>query len=104
MASTSFTRFKIPAYANIDAECPEVTTHSIYTEDCSTLSNDFVGAASLTVSGGFFYAELKDMVTQKTYKFCLRVSTSKNHIEVQNLEYIVCTASTIQPSEVFVQK
>jgi len=96
MALTSITKFKIPKYANTDLECPVVNTHSIYTKDCSALSTDFVGAASLTESSGFFFAELVDKVTPKLYEFCLKVTTTAdNFITVLNLEFVYCHPSTI---------
>jgi len=63
----------------------------IYSKECTTISTDFSNAASLSVEGGFLYAELADKTTPKTYEFCLKVSTSESNIftMVPNLEFVL---------------
>jgi len=72
-----------------------VSKHALYATGCSALSTDFTNAGSLTVVGGFLYAELANNVLGATYNFCLKVEASTSFIEVTALEFVVCSPLAI---------
>jgi len=81
-----------------------VSTHALYETGCSTLSTAFSNAGSLTVVGGFLYADLADKTLGAVYTFCLKVEAGGLSITVPSLVFKICSSTTVTSSEAVTQK
>jgi len=57
-----------------------------------------------SLSSGFYYGKLVNETKLESYDFCMKVYASVYFITVQKLEFVVCSPSTITPSEEIVLK
>jgi len=66
---------------------------------------NFSNAGSLTVVGGYLYADLADKTVGAVYSFCLKVEAgSLLSITVPSLEFKICSSTTVTTTEAVTQK